>query len=82
MEKICYDNIYNVLNANRLYGEIDIDETEHTVSISISWGDWKHEHLRLDNLMQKHFSVVMIGENVTESDGSDCYSAVHSYRYA
>ena len=82
MEKINYDSIYRVLQESRLYGEVNIDKTERTVSVSISWGDWKHEHLRLDNVMQKHFPVTLISDEVTEENGSDCYSSVHTYRYA
>lgn len=48
------------------------------LEIHISWGDWKHEHLRCDYLMEM-LNYVCFSETVTEEDGSDCYSALHKY---
>ena len=46
--------------------------------IEVNWGDWKHSHGYLDYLMkEKHFFKVR--EDVTEENGSDCYSANHIY---
>jgi hypothetical protein len=45
----------------------------------IEWGDWKHDHRYLDYVMATlGFSVYKV--NITEEDGSDCYSALHLYR--
>ena len=46
------------------------------VIVSISWGDWKHDHGFVKYLCKKHGGVV-ISSTVTEEDGSDCYSADH-----
>ncbi len=47
-------------------------------------GDWKHDHLRLDHLIEKFFVdteyVIFIHEVTTESDGSDNYKAIHYIR--
>lgn len=47
-------------------------------------GDWKHDHLRLDHLIEKFFVdteyVIFIHEVTTESDGSDNYKAIHYVR--
>lgn len=73
-------NIYSYLESNRLYA----DDIRHSleipciVEVEISWGDWKHEHLRCDYLM-KELGYLEIGEELTEEDGSDCYSAIHRY---
>ena len=48
------------------------------VHVSISWGDWKHDHGWCTELM-RHLGYMKIGEVVTEEDGSDCYSAIHTY---
>ena len=48
------------------------------VECEISWGDWKHEHLRLKWLMEE-IGCVRIGSEVTEEDGSDTYSAIHRF---
>ena len=48
------------------------------ISVHIEWGDWKHEHLALDQIMCNNgFKVV--GEIPTEEDGSDTYSSTHIF---
>jgi hypothetical protein len=68
------------LRENEFYDyELDFDtDLENVVYIEINWGDWKHDHLRLRLIMEK-YSFLCAGEVVTEEDGSDCYSAVHTY---
>lgn len=46
--------------------------------VEVSWGDWKHSHGYLDYLM-KEKGFFMVREDVTEEDGSDCYSSNHIY---
>ena len=79
------------LDENSLWvSDIDVHEENNTVYIviTIEWGDWKHEHKRLDFLMYdiiyeynpnltKSFSKV--GEDVTDDNDSDTYSSVHRY---
>ena len=47
--------------------------------LHISWGDWKHSHLRADYIMGL-FGLEKVEEVVTESNGSDCYSAWRTYK--
>lgn len=42
-------------------------------------GDWKHSHLYCDYLMSKHLGYKFVTEKVTESDGSDWYTAIRIY---
>ena len=49
------------------------------VSILVEWGDWKHSHAYLDYIM-KQIGYTLLDEQITEEDGSDCYSSVHLYR--
>lgn len=62
--------------------QADISEVnespEGTVIVSVEWGDWKHSHAYLDNLMGR-LGYVKDNETVTEEDGSDCYSADHYF---
>lgn len=56
----------------------------NTLTCEIRWGDWKHDHLRLDWLMReflerKGVRVRCVDSDVTEEDGSDCYSATHYF---
>jgi hypothetical protein len=59
------------------------ETTDNRLVCEIHWGDWKHEHLRLDWLVQEFFEkkglVVRKEVYVTEEDGSDCYSADRYY---
>lgn len=48
------------------------------IVVSIHWGDWKHEHLRADWLAEQK-DWVYVKTQVTEENGSDCYSANHYY---
>ena len=48
--------------------------------VEVSWGDWKHDHLFLDFLMNRLFNFSVISTDVTEEDGGDCYSAIHYYK--
>jgi hypothetical protein len=57
----------------------DMVITENGIEISVEWGDWKHSHLYLDYLM-KELGYVYSHEQITEEDGSDCYSSIHFYK--
>lgn len=50
------------------------------LKVEVSWGDWKHDHLFLDFLMNRLFDFSVIATDVTEEDGGDCYSADHYYK--
>lgn len=69
--------VQNLLNENKLFADVYNDGM--FLKVDISWGDWKHEHLRCDWLIKDNFKVLLNAEDVTESDGSDCYSATHTY---
>ena len=57
----------------------EINENENgCISIEIEWGDWKHTHGYSDYLMEE-MGYKCTFEEVTEEDGSDCYSSVHFY---
>ena len=59
------------------------------IEVQIDWGDWKHEHKRLDYIMYDiiyEYNPKLASnfykekEEVTDEDGSDTYSAKHIYR--
>ena len=72
------DNIYQYLADNEIYAEVS-DAPDGTVTVDISWGDWKHEHLWCRDLMG-YIGYEKIDERVTEENGDDAYSAIHTYR--
>jgi len=53
---------------------------DNIVVVTIEWGDWKHDHTAIDYVMKQNGFSVM-GEQITEEDGSDCYSSIHTFRY-
>jgi hypothetical protein len=63
--------------------EADFDDVhEHadgTIEIPVSWGDWKHSHLFLKDLMIE-LGYIQVKEEETEGNGSDCYSATHFFK--
>lgn len=56
----------------------DISICDEKIYITIEWGDWKHSHAFCNYLLsQKGYKLE--DEEVTEEDGSDCYSSIHIY---
>jgi len=47
--------------------------------VEIHWGDWKHEHKRCDWILGG-MGYNLVSVDVTEDNGSDCYSALRYYR--
>ena len=65
------------LQENGIYEEMS-DNVDGTLSIHIEYGDWKHDHAYCDYLM-KEKGWMLIKEDITWEDGSDCYSSIHTY---
>lgn len=81
------DKIMSVANDNGLYPELyavsDIKETEAGDTVDISFvidGDWKHEHLFFNNLVNGEFGefVNNIEEDDIDDSESDTYSSIHT----
>lgn len=55
--------------------------------VEITWGDWKHDHWAVDEVVREvlnrmgYAGKYTITTQVTEEDGSDCYSAIHVIRF-
>ena len=65
------------LSDNGIYADV-YTNSEGVVMVSISWGDWKHEHGWCSTLMG-YLGYSEDDEIVTEENGSDCYSAEHYF---
>ena len=72
------EKIQKVLDDNDLFGSVYNHKDLPIIYVEINWGDWKHDHLRTKCLLES-IGCVYAGEDVTEEDGSDCYSAIHTY---
>lgn len=68
--------IDTLMNNNYIHAEL-VDWSNHTASYIIYWGDWKHDHARFNYLVRTLYPTADIAEELTEEDGSDCYSAIH-----
>lgn len=54
--------------------------SDGTIDVSVEWGDWKHDHLFLTHIMREN-GYCETDEVVTEEDGSDAYSSIHTFKY-
>ena len=70
-------HVMEYLESNQIYPS-DVFTADDRVMVDISWGDWKHDHIRCDKLME-NLGYTLVEEEVTEEDGSDCYSAIRHY---
>ena len=69
------DKIYNIFKENNL--SYDYSVIGDNVEIEVYWGDWKHDHLRLKNIMSNN-GFMCINEHITDSD-EDCYDAEYTF---
>ena len=73
--------IEKLASENHICCEV-YEEQSGVVAVEIRWGDWKHDHNRLDYLVRKLVPGLRnIVTDVTEEDGSDCYSAIHRFYF-
>ena len=81
-----YDKIKEAWDAvewhEPMHFEPDMYVDELILILNVEWGDWKHEHLALDEIAKKATHPIDIEVKVTEENGSDSYSAEHWYYYA
>lgn len=75
-EKGEISRISQFLNDNGVDGEVSSSDKE--VYVYIYWGDWKHDHAWCQELM-RYLGYKRVSFDVTDEDGSDCFSAEHTY---
>lgn len=78
-----YKDIDKLVQNNNICAEVYIDPDTNTIEIEITWGDWKHDHLRcdwlIDDYLNKHSIRCIKSETITEENGTDSYSSIHYY---
>ncbi len=72
-------DIKRIFKENDCYYDWDINP-DGTIEVSVEWGDWKHDHLFLNYIMRENH-YCLIDEDVTEEDGDDAYSSIHTFEY-
>ena len=70
IERLLYDN--NICANVWKYDSLPV------IQVEIEWGDWKHDHARAKWLIQEE-GYKFIKTDVTDDDGSDCFSAIHYF---
>ena len=80
MDKVeIIETIEKLANENHVMCDV-YEEHGGVIAAEIQWGDWKHSHLRLKWLVKEKFPDMRgVETEVTEEDGSDCYSAIHRF---
>lgn len=73
------EKIKSLLTANDMHYDFDIDG-QGFIEITVEDGDWKHDHIRLKNLMAKNGYVLFGSKEIGEDTGGDWYSAIHKFR--
>ena len=73
------EQIQTLLTANDMHYDFDVDP-QCFISITVEDGDWKHDHIRLKNLMSKNGYVYFGCKEIGEDTGGDWYSAIHKFR--
>ena len=71
------DTIRSFLNDNGVWADVYC-QTDDNVVVNIDWGDWKHDHAWCQELMG-YLGYKRVSFDVTDEDGSDCFSAEHTY---
>ena len=72
------DFVKQIMKSNDVYYDYNV-VTENSVEINVELGDWKHDHLCIDRLMEKN-GFNKVDEEVTFDDGSDVYYSTHRYQ--
>ena len=73
--------VYELLKEHNVFANVNQFLTLPIICVEISWGDWKHDHARADWLITEKLGGLLMRTDMVESDGSDCYSAVHYYAF-
>ena len=75
-DRMITSEIQSWLKKHNLFPEITC--YKGIICVGIEWGDWKHDHIYCTYLMGKK-GYKEIDEKLTEENGSDCYSSIHTY---
>lgn len=74
------DDVKRIFEEHGIHHEWWVQDNDN-VNIVVDWGDWKHDHRFLQNLMRNN-GYILLERNVTEEDEGDCFSAEYVYRHA
>lgn len=72
------------LKDNAFDHRVTLGANDNEIQMEILWGDWRHDHIRAKFLVNQFMrtlghTVAIPHDVVTEQNGSDCYSAIHTW---
>ena len=74
------DTLETIFKENDFYYDYDCTSNPWTAEIRVTYGDWKHDHLRLNYIMSKN-NYIFIKENEIGTSDDDSYSSTHYFKY-
>ena len=81
------ESINEKLRENHIYADVWANDPDifgtASIFVEINSGDWKHDHIHTVNIIKSVLDDRFVNhfENVTKSDGSDTYSAIHEFAF-
>ena len=79
IEKQLRQRIDNLFADNKIHYDYTID-SQGFIEITVENGDWKHDHLMLQNLMKKN-GFISFGRHIPDDEtGDDSFTAIYLYR--
>lgn len=69
--------VVKILESKNIY-PTNVYEEGKKVAVLLEWADWK-EHVRVDAVVEEVYGDCRIQSKVVDTDGSDCYSAIHYF---
>jgi len=80
MDKKTLENkVKKLFKENNFNYEWEIDaKLPNVLHVEVIWGDWKHDHIALKNVLAKNKILLALSKTI-EEDGSDAYSASYTF---
>jgi hypothetical protein len=79
IKKQTRERVQEILSHNKMSYDFTVDDNGY-IEITIINGDWKHDHIRLKNMMAKNGYIYFGFKEFGEDTGGDWYSAIHKFR--
>lgn len=79
-EWVLAEKVEHLANTHHIPCEIYAKPEDGYVTVSAEiTGDWKHSHVYMDELVKRELSPEKVEKMVTETTGTDFYTAIHQY---
>ena len=79
IDKQLRERVGKLLSDNKMFYDYTVDSQGY-IEITVENGDWKHDHIRLKNLMREN-GFILFGRHIPDEEtGDDSFSAVYLYR--